>query len=161
MTLHHLLTIGLYVFSYLMGFAKIGSLIMFLHDWVDIWSPFAKIFVETPYDILTAIGAILTWTIWIYSRLYVFPQIVYYGVLVYPIQMLYPNYKTDPIDEAKFNNFNFFVLSLGLFLTFLIVLHIYWIHMLSGAIWKFASKGTVHDPQERTEEWKKTHAKKE
>ena len=73
MTLHHLLTIGLYVFSYLMGFAKIGSLIMFLHDWVDIWSPFAKIFVETPYDILTAIGAILTWTIWIYSRLYVFP----------------------------------------------------------------------------------------
>ena len=60
-----------------MGFVKIGSLVMFLHDWVDIWSPFTKIFVETPYDLLTGFGAFMTWSIWIYSRLYVYPQVVY------------------------------------------------------------------------------------
>jgi len=60
--------------------------------------------------------------------------------------MLYPNYQTDLNDKAKYDNFNFFVMSLGLFLTFLIILHIYWIHMLTGAILKFAFKGKVHDP---------------
>ena len=146
MTLHHLLTICLYVFSYVMGFVKIGSLIMFLHDWVDIWSPFTKIFVETHYDKLTVLGAVNTWTIWIYSRLIVFPQIVYFGVLVYPIEKLYPNYLTDSTDRARYDNSNYFVMSLGLFLTFLIVLHIYWFHMLTGAIFKFASKGKIADP---------------
>ena len=73
MTLHHSLTIGLYIFSYMMGFVKIGSLIMFLHSWVDIWSPFTKIWVETEYKNLTIIGASMTWIIWVYSRLFVFP----------------------------------------------------------------------------------------
>jgi len=60
--------------------------------------------------------------------------------------MLYPNYQTDPIDKAKFDNANFFLLSLGLFLSFLIILHIYWFKMLTGAILKFANKGKVEDP---------------
>ena len=147
MLLHHLLTIGLYMFSYMMGFVKIGSLIMFLHDWVDIWSPFAKIWVETNYDKLTMLGAGLTWSIWIYSRLIVFPQIVYYGILVYPIQMMYPNFETDPSDKAKYDNANWYILSLGLFLSFLIILHVYWINMLSGAIYKIVfKKAKIYDP---------------
>ena len=92
MTLHHLLTIILYVFSYMIGFLKIGSLIMFLHSWVDIWSPFTKIWVETHYGKLTIFGAAMTWIIWVYSRLIVFPQIIYYGILIYPYSKLYPNY---------------------------------------------------------------------
>ena len=73
MTLHHFLTIILYVFSYLLNFIKIGSIIMFLHDWCDVWSPFTKIWVETNYDSLTVIGAVMTWTMWIWTRLIVFP----------------------------------------------------------------------------------------
>ena len=73
MTLHHFLTIGLYVFSYLLNFIKIGSVIMFLHDWCDIWSPFTKIWVETEYKKLTVIGAVMTWSLWIWTRLIVFP----------------------------------------------------------------------------------------
>ena len=73
MTLHHLLTIILYIFSYMMGFLKIGAIIMFLHSWVDIWSPFTKIWVETHYSKMTIFGAAMTWIIWVYSRLIVFP----------------------------------------------------------------------------------------
>ena len=92
MTLHHFLTIGLYVFMYLLNFIKIGSVIMFLHDWCDIWSPFTKIWVETEYKKLTVIGAVMTWSLWIWTRLIVFPQIIYYGIHVYPNIMLFPNF---------------------------------------------------------------------
>ena len=73
MSLHHMLTIVLYMVSYKIEFIKIGALIMFVHDWADIWSPFAKIWVETNYKNLTIFGAFMTWTVWVYSRLYVFP----------------------------------------------------------------------------------------
>ena len=65
---------------------------MFLHNWVDIFSAFVKIWVETDYDSLTIFGAAMTWFIWIYSRLIVFPQLIYYGILIYPYQKLFENY---------------------------------------------------------------------
>ena len=84
MTFHHCVTITLIVFSYIMGFVKIGSLIMFLHTWVDICGAFVKIWVETDCDNLTVLGAASTWIVWVYSRIIVFPQIIYFGILGYP-----------------------------------------------------------------------------
>ena len=86
MFLHHLVTIFLYAASYMMNFTKIGSLIMFLHDCGDIFMKISKIFVETNFKKSTVIIAIWTWLFWNYSRLYVFPQIIWYGVYEYPSQ---------------------------------------------------------------------------
>ena len=84
MLLHHLLTVALYAFSYMTNSIKIGSLIMYLHDWADIWTPFTKFWVDTPYKYTTIVSGVIIWSVWFYSRLIVFPQIIYWGVYIYP-----------------------------------------------------------------------------
>lgn len=95
MTLHHLLTVSLYAFSYMTNTIKIGSLIMFLHDWADIWTAFTKFWVDTPYKNITLVCGAIIWCSWFYSRLVVFPQVIYWGVYVYPIQVAFPNSNID------------------------------------------------------------------
>ena len=73
MLLHHLLTVSLYSFSYLTNSCKIGSLVMYLHDWADIWTPFAKLWVETDYKNLCIFGGVMIWFTWTYTRLIIFP----------------------------------------------------------------------------------------
>ena len=156
MTLHHMLTIILYAFSYIQCFVEIGALIMFLHDWSDIWSPFTKIWVETDYKKLTVFGAAMTWITWVYSRIIIFPQIIYFGVFCFPLDNAFPNWNTPGhLDKEKKENAYFFMCILGAFLSFLQILHIYWIHMLTKSISKVAFGGLkeVIDPQERTEDW--------
>lgn len=41
MTLHHILTLNLIVFSYLSCFTKVGVLILWLHNWSDIFTALA------------------------------------------------------------------------------------------------------------------------
>jgi hypothetical protein len=95
MLLHHMLTVALYMFSYMLLIIKHGSLIMFLHDWADIWTPFVKIWVETTYKKMTIAGAAICWIVWVYSRLIVFPQIIYYGIHAYPKPTMYPNWQQE------------------------------------------------------------------
>ena len=61
-----------------MGLFKIGSVIMYLHDLVEPILNCSKIFAETKANkLVTMISVISLWLIWGYSRIYVFPQIIY------------------------------------------------------------------------------------
>jgi len=93
MLLHHMITVVLYMFSYMLCLTKLGSLVMFLHDWADIWTPLTKMFVETTYKTPAIIGAALLWISWVYSRLIVLPFLYYYGIQVVPKSEIYPNWQ--------------------------------------------------------------------
>jgi len=135
MLLHHMLTVALYMFSYMLMLIKIGSLIMFLHDWADIWTPFCKIFVETTYKKMTVFGAAVCWFVWVYSRLIVFPQIIYFGIHAYPKPYIYPNWQQkDHLDVVKHSIVDWYLQCMGIFLCFLLVLHVYWVMLLTKGI---------------------------
>ena len=80
MFLHHILTISLYIISYLTNFTKAGALIMFLHDWINIPMGLSKASVELKgYDTLTFISGLTIVPAYFWSRLYAFPLVIYYA----------------------------------------------------------------------------------
>lgn len=77
MLLHHLVTIFLYGFSYLGNFTVAGVIVTYLHDIADIFTCGVQSFSETKYEMITvgcAIGMLFSW---FYTRIYVYPIVVY------------------------------------------------------------------------------------
>lgn len=73
MILHHVVTIMLYSFSYLINLSECGATIAFLHDTADIFASFVRCFTETrfvPILLVNVGGMVLTWG---YTRLFVLP----------------------------------------------------------------------------------------
>jgi len=73
MILHHGGTVFLYGVSYYLNRIECGLIIMFLHDWADIFTGIARSLSETTYKkstITSMIGLLINWG---YSRLYVYP----------------------------------------------------------------------------------------
>ena len=156
MLLHHLLTVALYMFSYITNMTKMGSVIMFLHDWADIWTPFAKIFVELDMLVPALFGGVMIWTTWFWTRLVVFPQVIYYGIHIYPVKISYPNYLVEGhIDQQRHHHGNLFLKTCGVFLKFLQVLHVYWLGKFTKSVYKMAKGGfkKMEDAQENVNEF--------
>lgn len=76
MYLHHLLTIYLYSYSYLMHRTPEGAIIMHLHDFADVPTQLVRCFVETTFVPAAVFGAVSMLISWGYTRLYVFPFII-------------------------------------------------------------------------------------
>lgn len=157
MFLHHTLTIALYVFSFMIGWTKVGSIIMFCHDLVEPVLNGTKILVETKANKnLTVVSVIALWVVWFYSRLVVFPQLLYVGFYLEKEKQLYPNYKIENhLDQKRFKANSWALDCMIVFLCFLQVLHIYWLLLLTKMIHKMATKGEMKDIQEETESKKK------
>ena len=78
MFLHHVVTLMLYGFSYMTNMTTAGAIIMFLHDWADLFTSMARCFSETtikPMMAFSGVGMVLSWA---YTRLYIFPYIIYH-----------------------------------------------------------------------------------
>jgi hypothetical protein len=102
MILHHCCTLVLYFTGYTTNWSKFGSLIMFLHDWADISTAFIKCTIEIKYKELVWLSSIINVFVWGYSRLYVFPWVLYSGMYIYPEQDVYPNqYVEGHVDQAR------------------------------------------------------------
>ena len=80
MFLHHSVTIALYGFSYYCNITNGGSMIIFLHDIADIFTSGIRCFSETNFKILSIISAIMMLFSWFYTRICVFPFVIYYSV---------------------------------------------------------------------------------
>ena len=81
MFLHHFLTMCLIIFSYISNYVRVGSLVMFCHDIVEITVSPIKILVNMhKKDILifsVYIGLLISW---FYTRCFIFPRdIIYRG----------------------------------------------------------------------------------
>ena len=73
MFLHHVVTLMLYSLSYLLNMTAAGSVVMFLHDWADIFTSIVRCFTETtllPFTLFGIVGMAISWA---WTRLYIFP----------------------------------------------------------------------------------------
>lgn len=80
MMLHHLVTASLCISSWWYGYAKIGSLVMFLHDISDIPLDFVRLFGQLNMKNLQLVSFGATLLSWLYWRLYWFPAEVLYSI---------------------------------------------------------------------------------
>jgi len=89
----------------MMGFVKIGSIIMYLHDLVEPLLNSSKIFAETKANkVVTMLSVVILWLVWGWSRIVVFPQIIYWGLYVEAPKQLYPNHNIEShIDQKKYD----------------------------------------------------------
>ena len=87
--LHHLVTIYLYVFSY-MNNLFIGGVVTYLHSIADLVLSFSRIFAETTFK-KTALSAFLFAQVaWIYTRIIIFPQLIYAVAIYLDVYALSP-----------------------------------------------------------------------
>ena len=123
MMLHHIVTLFLYGFSYLINMTASGSVIMFLHDWADIFTSFVRCFSETTLTALTLTSTFGMTVSWAYTRLIIFPQVILYSCFS----------GVDIYQNAGFIGDKF----LGCLLIVLYILHIYWFIILIRSIKKY------------------------
>ncbi len=111
MLVHHICTITLITFSYLCNYSNIGSIIIFLHDFGDIFVYIMRVFLNTKAPkILKTLTGFLLLIVWIYTRLYVL-----FGIII----EIYIGFST---------HFNWANVNLLTFLCFLYVMHIIWVY---------------------------------
>lgn len=134
MFLHHVVTLVLYGGSYLVNMTDAGSVIMFLHDWADIFTSFVRCFTETTLTTLSVLSAVGMTLSWFYTRIVVLPFIIYNACFITDI------YKGAGFIADKF---------LGSFLVILFILHVYWFIILLKSIQKFVKVGKAEDLQQR------------
>ena len=83
MFLHHVVTLMLYGFSYLLNMTAAGAVVMFLHDWADVWTSVVRCFIETTLMNMTWFGITGMAITWIWTRIYMFPFVIYSGCFKY------------------------------------------------------------------------------
>lgn len=77
MSLHHFISIVLIYFSHVINCGSIGQMIVYLHYIADIFVAAGKCFNELPGIVVPASMLIMTLLSWGWTRLIVFPQIIY------------------------------------------------------------------------------------
>lgn len=75
MMLHHVVTLNLIIFSYMTHFDKFAILLIWLHNWSDIFASAARAFGYS-FVVLTLISYLSLISSFLYFRVYVFSQIV-------------------------------------------------------------------------------------
>lgn len=130
MTLHHGSTLFLYFLSYSINRVEAGAIIMFLHDWADIPCSFVRCFTETTFVFPALISAIGMVILWFYTRLIVFPMIIY-----------------STFHDLYEGSFLFSLYFSHIMLICLLILHYYWFYVLILSFSKYIKKGQVVDLQ--------------
>jgi hypothetical protein len=129
MILHHICTISLVVFSYMSNYSNVGSVVMFLHDFSDIFVYLIRTVINTDAGKIWKVisGAVLL-VIFIYTRIYVF------GELIYTLFVYYSKLGWNPMNTP-----------LTIFLAFLYVMHIYWVYSILKKMAAAVFKNKIED----------------
>ncbi len=127
MFLHHICTISLIVFSYMTNYSNIGCIVMFLHDFGDIFVYLVRIVINTnAKSIFKIVGAQTLLIVFAYTRIYVFGDLL----------------------RIMLNDFWFwdvFNITLTSFLGFLYVMHIYWVYAILKKLYKAMTADKFED----------------
>merc|ERR1711968_76006 len=100
MFIHHLVTIALVWGSWCFGYLRIGILVMYVHDFSDIFidimklANYAKLQGSSAFFIVE-ISFVSTLVSWFYIRLYVFPVKVIHSCYVHSLQWWFHNGNAD------------------------------------------------------------------
>jgi len=135
MMIHHTTAAFLLLFSYMMNYTRVGSLVFFVFCCSDISSYLVKLTVDTKYKYLTFVVYLSVLASWGYLRLYVLPAHIIYCTW-FESMALIP-------DEENLMGWGFF----NTLLLVLLVLNLYWYVLLLRMGYHFLSKGETRDMQ--------------
>lgn len=141
MLLHHGVTVYLYGFSYMTNM-WIGVPVAFLHNLGDLCVAITRFWSETRVKPVTAVWLVTAVIVWFYTRIYVFPQLIWASCVDLEI------YLAVPVLIPLF----------GGLMTCLFLLHIYWfilmMRILATAFLKGKLEDTVNINSRKTESTK-------
>jgi ceramide synthetase len=172
MFIHHVVTISLIFISISTVHHRFGSMVILLHDAVDVFLYVAKSFHEAHYTTVSSVLFGLFALIFLVLRLMYFPYLVHYAY-ANPFYQYWPN--TWYVIRDVPNTSSFFDLSsygmcingkclstywfLFSLCCVLIVLHIYWFYLIVQVIIK-GLMGDFHDVREINDDKKSNTVKK-
>ena len=142
MLLHHTLTFILFSGGYLMNFIPLGMLVILAIDFCNVWTHYAKVFAGTTWKNTCMFCGAMCWGTWFYCRLVCLPLVIYYAcfALVEKIPDI------DGSSEATVLHI------LGVFLSLIMLLSIFWFYLISRMVLKAIREGDQHDEQSEVEE---------
>ncbi|CAD5218769.1 unnamed protein product [Bursaphelenchus okinawaensis] len=148
MFVHHLITIGLIVFSWTVNFVRVGTLVLISHDVSDIFLEACKLVRYTKkYLELSNALFIVFFISWIISRLIYFPVfVVYTGVAEGPA-LIQPDYPVWNFTVKPYAPRVILMLLIGLML-----LHIFWTVLIFRIVVKALKEGEASDIRSDSEE---------
>lgn len=130
---HHFTTLALLVCAYSLGYDRVGSVILLLHDFSDILLELAKLFNYAKWENASMVMFVGMAASWFYLRLVLFPRNVVYSTLYEHEEVLgYPMAFHWPIN---------------LLLCTLVVMHVYWFYLIIKVAIK-ALQGMQRDVRE-------------
>ena len=128
MMLHHLVTVYLYGFSHMTN-TLIGGPVAFLHNWADVVVSWTRVWGETEYKNIGGYSFVIAQIIWFYTRIYVFPQLIYASTLSLEV----------------YTYSSWIIAIFGGLLWCLYILHVYWFALMQGILLNFFLKGVAED----------------
>jgi hypothetical protein len=130
MLLHHICTISLIIFSHLVNYSNVGSIVLFLHVETDIFVHLSRFLIQTEVpEIIKDISGFPLVTNFLYVRIYVFGNIIY-------VLYKYITWKTTV---------DYFLL---IFLTIIYSMHINWAILLVQKFTALFFGAKAHDTRE-------------
>lgn len=137
MFIHHLVTMALLFFSYIVSFLRIGVVVLLCHDVSDVMLELAKLFNYLKLGTLCDTTFTLFAVTFFLGRLVLYPWRVIYVAL---------GYANEQVGVWK----GFYIFVIWLFM--LQILHVFWFYTIVKMIVAFAAKGEVEkDAREETE----------
>jgi len=137
--LHHVVTIGLVWFSYVVGYWKIGILVLVLHDCADVPLETAKAFNELGYEKTATTGFVILIITWLATRLSTYPYKLLYS-------SWYESHLEIPPDVMPFHD------SLNYALFILQIMHVYWFFLIVRTAIRTLTGNHLHDVRDREKE---------
>jgi len=134
MNFHDFLTIALYGAMILTNAIKFGALVSFLHNASDIPTTITRALSQTKYKNGTIITFIINMVVWIVTRLYLFPVLVFGSW----------TYGTYPLELSQYQPALYIM---NLFLTALIGLHFYWLLLFMNILYVNIKNGSTENTQ--------------
>jgi len=135
MYLHHLLTLSLFLGSYLMNDIETGLIVSYLMDICDVPIHFAKGLVDTHWRTTCKACGVVMWFLWGWTRLVCLPYHIYYTFLKNPFEA--PHNMT-----GMYQGYNFS--AMACLLSILGIMGVWWFYLIT----KMVFRAIVKDKQE-------------
>jgi hypothetical protein len=137
MFIHHIVTMALLFFSYIVNFVRIGTVVLLCHDGSDVFLELAKLFNYMKMGTLCDATFVIFALAFFIGRLVLYPWRVVYVAVV--------------LGSEQVGVWRGFYIFVGLLMV-LQVLHLFWFYTIACMVYAFAATGGVEkDVREETE----------
>eukprot|EP00803_Ostreobium_quekettii_P010879 evm.model.scf_4697.1 EVM.evm.TU.scf_4697.1 scf_4697:2193-4458(-) len=131
MLAHHIVTLGLIMYSWQVNFTRVGTMIFLAHDACDVLMECTKLAKRVKQEALTTGLFVVFLLVWIGARLVYLPFVVIRSTLREPIDIIAVPYSIDP--EPHYTVFN-------TMLILLVVFHVYWTVLILKILYRTLAK---------------------